>query len=41
MKKGDKISIVKLAEPYCLVKQNGTIGLIESTYIHEDELLVD
>lgn len=41
LKKGDKISIVKLAEPYCLVKQNGTIGLIESTYIHEDELLVD
>ncbi|MDE6584358.1 MAG: hypothetical protein K2K15_03050, partial [Anaeroplasmataceae bacterium] len=38
LKKGDQISIIKKAAPYSLIKHNGIIGLIESKYIHEDNV---
>ncbi|MDE5714880.1 MAG: metallophosphoesterase [Anaeroplasmataceae bacterium] len=38
LKKGDQISIIKKAKPYSLIKHEGVIGLIESKYIHEDQL---
>lgn len=36
LKKGDIISVIKIARPYSLVKFQGTIGLIETKYIDED-----
>lgn len=33
LKKGDKISIIKTAKPYSLIKFQGIIGLIETDYI--------
>lgn len=36
LNKGDLISIIKSGNPYCLVKHDGIIGLIESKYIYED-----
>lgn len=36
LKKGDEISIIKMAKPYSLIKHQGTIGLIETKYIYED-----
>lgn len=38
LKKGDRISIIKRALPYSLIKHEGVIGLIETKYIHEDLL---
>lgn len=35
LKKGDKISIIKKANPYSLIKYQGLIGLIETKYINE------
>lgn len=33
LKKGDQISIIKMAKPYSLIKHQGIIGLIETEYI--------
>lgn len=38
LKKGDKVSVIKVGKPYCLIKHNGCIGLIESKYIHEERI---
>lgn len=36
--KGDKISVIKRAKPYSLVKCKGQIGLLKSEYIHDTQI---
>ena len=38
LRKGDEISVIITGQPYTLVKYNGSIGLIETKYIYEDNI---
>ena len=36
LRKGDTISVIRMAKPYSVIKRNGYIGLIETRYLEND-----
>ena len=36
VRKGDEISVIRIAQPYSVIKKNGYIGLIETRYLEND-----